>query len=113
MPIYFFNTVDGQRDRDTECLKLVNLNTAKKASVRYMAEAFHEDTDLIWDGRNFRVDMTNENNHSVLIVITMAIDAAAVWPDNQDIRRGPYSLTPPKPAGGVCQTNETFATKRR
>lgn len=83
MPRYFFNTADGSRDRDVEGTELADLNAARKEAIQFTGAVLRDDPDRIWDGRDFRVDVSDENDTSLLIVITMAIDAVAVWPKRE------------------------------
>lgn len=87
MARYYFNTVDATRERDQNGLELRDVNAARKAAVRFMADLLRDDTDMVWDGRDFRIEVTDEADHSVLIVIAMAIDAKAVWPSTDGERQ--------------------------
>lgn len=90
MARYYFNTVDGTHGRDQDGLELRNVNAARKAAVRFMADMLRDDPEIVWDGRDFRIEVTDEADHSVLIVIAMAIDAKAVWPSADGERQNSF-----------------------
>jgi hypothetical protein len=78
VPRYFFHATNGPQERDTEGTELENLNAARKEAVQFAGSVLRDAPNEIWDGRDFRVDVFDENNNPLLVVITMAIDASVV-----------------------------------
>ena len=77
MPRYFFHTADGARTRDTEGSELENHHVARVEAIVYAGARLKEDPDLLWDGRDFRVEVTDQAGMLLFTVITLAVDAPA------------------------------------
>jgi hypothetical protein len=77
MPRYFFNTADGTRDRDAVGVQLRDDAAARKQAIKYAGEVMHDEPDVLWDGREFRVEVVNEKDDLLFTVITLAVDAPA------------------------------------
>lgn len=82
MARYFFHTVDGGRDRDPEGIELPGLEAARNAAIRYAGDVLSDSPDVIWDGKGFRVEVTDEREQLLLTVITFAVDAPASGKDD-------------------------------
>lgn len=80
MPRYFFNTAEAFCEPDQIGRELEDLNAARKAAVQFLGDLFSRDPHIAWDGRDFRVDVTDADQQPVLIMIAMGINAAAVLP---------------------------------
>jgi hypothetical protein len=78
MPRFFFHTADGSRIRDTQGIELADETVARREAVRVAGALLNDDPDLIWDGRDFRVEVTDESGRLVLTVVTLALDSAVV-----------------------------------
>jgi hypothetical protein len=79
MARYFFHSADGIVDRDTIGTELVNDHAARSAAVRFAAEYLAKDPNMLWESRDFRVDVTDENGETLFTVITVAIDGPGLW----------------------------------
>ena len=75
MPRYFFHTADGGRVHDDEGQELADTGAARKAAIRYAGAVLHDEPDILWDGSEFRVEVTDENGAWVLTVVTLAVSA--------------------------------------
>lgn len=78
MPRYFFNTADGHRDCDEEGVELPNGNAARAEAIRYAGAVMNNHPDVLWDGRDFRVEVVNEDKQLVCTVITVAVDTPEI-----------------------------------
>lgn len=78
MPRFFFHTADGSRQRDTVGTELKDVATARREGVRIGASILAEDPDLLWDGREFRVLVTDQSDQLLVTVIMMAVDVGQV-----------------------------------
>ncbi|WP_037492168.1 DUF6894 family protein [Sphingobium indicum] len=77
MPRYFFHTVDGGRDVDQEGTELPNDAAARKAAIRFAGAVMHDEPDVLWDGRDYRVEVTNETGALLFTIVMLSIDAPA------------------------------------
>ncbi|WP_120251137.1 DUF6894 family protein [Sphingobium limneticum] len=77
MPRYFFHTVDGGRDFDQEGTELPNDAAARKAAIRFAGAVMHDEPDVLWDGRDYRVEVTNETGALLFTIVMLSIDAPA------------------------------------
>jgi hypothetical protein len=77
MPRYFFDTHDGGRERDHDGCELPDPHAARIEAIRYGAAVLHDQPELIWDGRDFRVEVRDDAGKLVVTVIMMAVDAPA------------------------------------
>ena len=77
MPRYFFNTADGHRDVDTEGLELPDHAAARIAAIRHAGAIMEHEPDVLWDGRDFRVEVTDERRLLLFTIITLAVNAPA------------------------------------
>jgi hypothetical protein len=77
MPRYFFATADGSRERDDEGLELSDNNAARRAAIRYAGAIMEGDPNVLWDGQDFRIEVTDEKGRLLFTVITLAVDAPA------------------------------------
>ena len=60
MPRYFFHRTDGGFDPDHEGTDLPNLPIARKEAVRFAAATVQDRPDYVWDGKDFRVEVSDE-----------------------------------------------------
>ena len=75
MARYFFHTADGTRDWDAEGMELPDGGAARKAAIRYAGAVMNDEPDVLWDGRDFRVEVTDAERHLLFTVITLAVDS--------------------------------------
>jgi hypothetical protein len=74
MPRYFFNIEDHVRDEDDKGTELADAAQARLHAIAFAAGVLKDDPDLVWDGREFRVEVTREDGEPVVDVIVRAED---------------------------------------
>ena len=77
MPRYFFHTADGSRDLDREGFDCADDGAARKQAIRYAGEVMRDEPQVLWDGRDFRVEVMNEAEDLLFTVVMISIDAPA------------------------------------
>jgi hypothetical protein len=77
MPRYFFATADGERHQDTEGTELPGLSAARVAAIKYAGAIMEDEPSVLWDGRDFRVEVTDERGLLLFTIITLAVNAPA------------------------------------
>ncbi len=75
MPRYYFHTADGTRDWDPDGVELADQGAARKEAIRFAGAVMTDEPDVLWDGRDFRVEVTNEQRHLLFTIITLAVDS--------------------------------------
>ncbi len=78
MAKYFFNTIDGGWVGDDEGLDLPNVAVARTEAIRFAGMLLNDNPDLLWDGRDFRVEVTDESQRVLVTVIMLAVDTGSV-----------------------------------
>ena len=78
MPLYHFNLADGSFDPDPEGTELANVNEARAEAVRYAGAIMRERPEVVWDGGDWRVEVTGPDRNLLFTVIVIAIDAPAL-----------------------------------
>ena len=81
MPRYFFHTADGVRERDTVGTELKDARAARVEAIRYAGAIINDTPDVLWDGRDFRVEVTDERQALLFTIITLAVDAPIMRSD--------------------------------
>ena len=77
MPRYFFHTADGSRDRDLEGVDLEDHGVARKEAIKFAGSVLNDQPSVLWDGRDFRVEVTNRKGDLLFTIITLAVNAPA------------------------------------
>ena len=77
MPRYFFHTADGSRQRADEGTELRDQHAARTEAVRFAGALMADRPDMIWDGHDFRVEVTDEARHLLFTIIMLGVDAPA------------------------------------
>lgn len=75
MPHYYFHTADGTRDVDRTGVELVDDAAARREAIRFGGAVMNEQPDVLWDGKDFRVEVTNEAGDLLFTIIMLAVDA--------------------------------------
>ena len=78
MPRYFFHRSDGYVERDDEGVELSSLHAARVEAVTFAGASLAEEPEQVWNGQDFRVEVTDEQGLLLFTVITLAIDSPAV-----------------------------------
>ncbi len=77
MPRYFFHTADGSRARDNEGTELPHQRAARTEAIKFAGAILNNDPDVLWDGRDFRVEVTDDSDLLLFTIIMLAVDAPA------------------------------------
>ena len=77
MPHYFFHRTDGGFDPDREGTELPDLTAARLEAVRYAAGTVRDHPQYVWDGKDFRIEVSDDSGMLLCTVIIMGIDAPA------------------------------------
>ena len=77
MPRFFFHTVDGGEHQDDEGTDLPGIAEARAAAVRYGGALLADDPGMLWDGREMRVEVADEDGRLVATIVVLAIDGGA------------------------------------
>ena len=77
MPSYFFHTADGTRDLDREGVELADDAAARKEAIRFAGAVMHDQPEVLWDGRDYRVEVTNTSGDLLFTIVMLSIDAPA------------------------------------
>lgn len=77
MPRYFFDRRDGGFDPDDDGTELPDLDAARIEAVNFAAGTIRDRPDYVWDGKEFRVEVSNEEKTLLYTVIVLGIDAPA------------------------------------
>lgn len=72
---YFFNLVDGGRERDETGLDLPDIEAARMEAVRYAGDLIRSEPGTLWAKGQWRVEVTDDRGVLICTVITLAIDA--------------------------------------
>lgn len=75
MPRYFFTTADGTRDPDVDGTELPSLSAARIEAIKFAGEVLSDHPDMIWDGEDFRVEVSDEAGLLLFTVVAMAMDS--------------------------------------
>lgn len=81
MPKFYFHTADGHRDIDHEGVELADAGAARVEAIRYAGAILADDPDVLWDGREFRVSVTDDRKRLRVTIVMLAVDA----PDFADL----------------------------
>ena len=77
MPRYFFNIEDHVRDEDNQGTELADAAQARLHAIGFAAAILKDDPDLVWDGREFIVQVYDDRGDPVVDVIVRAEDRSA------------------------------------
>jgi hypothetical protein len=77
VPRFFFNQIDGEHKPDDEGLEFPSLDEARTEAVRYAGKVLCDQPGVVWQGDDFRVEVTDENQLLLFTVIVVGVDAPA------------------------------------
>ena len=77
MPRYFFATADGTRETDHIGTQLANIAAARVEAIRYAGDVLSDQPGMLWDGEDFRVEVSDETGLVLFTVVTMAMNSSA------------------------------------
>lgn len=74
-PTYFFHTVDGGRDLGREGMRLLDSAAARNAAITFAGPAMHDEPEILWHGRDYRLEVTKEAGKLLFRIIMLSVDA--------------------------------------
>ena len=80
MPMYHFATIDGGRDEDPEGSECASDAAARIEAIRYAGAVMNHEPDVLWDGRQFRVEVTDDDGLLLFTILMLAVDGAGRRP---------------------------------
>jgi hypothetical protein len=78
MPRYFFNIEDHVRDVDDQGTELADAAEARLHAISFAAAILKDDPDLIWDGREFIVQVLDDRESPVVDIIVRAENRSVI-----------------------------------
>lgn len=75
MPHYFFHRIDGGFHPDTEGSELKDAREARFEAIQYASGTVKDHPEMVWDGGEMRIEVTDDEGRVVTTVVVMAIDA--------------------------------------
>ncbi|WP_174279483.1 DUF6894 family protein [Sphingomonas bacterium] len=72
MPRYFFSLHGRNREEDDTGTELPNNSQARAQGIAFAADVLRDDPDLVRDGHEFRVEVTDEAGRVVTTVFVRA-----------------------------------------
>ena len=73
---YFFHTINGSRDLDTEGTELGSLASARQHAVQYAAACMADDPDMLWRADTFRVEVKDADDVLLFSIVTRGLEAS-------------------------------------
>jgi hypothetical protein len=87
---YFFNQIDGEFKPDDEGLELASLDDARFEAVRYAGEVLRDRPSVVWQGEDFRIEVTDAKRLLLFTLVVVGMDAPAGGQStNPALRRPP------------------------
>ncbi len=77
MPRYFFDTHNGRQVCDDEGTELRDHSAVRKHAIVFAGEVMHNDPAVLWDGRNFSVEVWDESHTLLFTVRAFATNSPA------------------------------------
>ena len=74
VPRYFFDLADNNREIDDDGIELPGHAEARREAVIFLGATIRDEPEKIWDGRELRVEVRDEERRLVLTVIALAVD---------------------------------------
>ncbi|WP_326522737.1 DUF6894 family protein [Sphingomonas sp.] len=74
MPRYYFDLSDHEQSTDRTGVEFRDADMARKHAVVFAGEYLRDHPELIWDGKEIRVIVRNEDDLVVFTVITLSVD---------------------------------------
>ena len=74
MPRYFFHTAEGEEQRDPDGFECKDMTSARREAIRYAGAVLQDEPDVLWDGRDFRVVVTDEQDELLFTVVMLTVD---------------------------------------
>jgi len=78
MPRYVFNVHDGQGHREGEAMTLPDLPAARLEALRFSGEVLRTSEPSLWEGEDWRLEVTDQMGLILFTLYVMAVEAPAV-----------------------------------
>jgi hypothetical protein len=75
MPLFHFNLADHVTDADVEGTELRDAAEARIEAIVFAGAYLRDNPDMVWDGHEFRVEVTDDTGAPVFTVVVRTIDA--------------------------------------
>ena len=75
---YFFNLADGGYDPDLEGTEFPDVASARREAVRFASEVLHDRPEVVWSGRDFRVEVTDHQGTLIFTFVMLVVDSPFV-----------------------------------
>ena len=72
MPLFFFDISNGRPDRDAEGFEFATLDQARNQAIRFTGELLQRHADMIWEGHDLRVEVSDGARTPLFAVVTSA-----------------------------------------
>lgn len=72
---YFFNVAGAIYDPDVVGHEIATLGEARTTAVRFASEMLRDHPTVVWEGDDFRVEVTDDEQLLLFTVIVLGIDA--------------------------------------
>ena len=77
MSRFFFNEIEGEFKPDDQGVELASLDDARLEAVRYAAEVLRDRPSIVWEGDEYRIEVTNAEHLLLFTLIVVGLDAPA------------------------------------
>lgn len=77
MPNFFFSTRERPISADTEATELPDLSAARKHAIVFAGDVMHSEPEVLWDGREFQVDVKNGDGLLLFTLTAFVTNAPA------------------------------------
>lgn len=74
MPLYFFDISDGTRETDLTGSQCDSLDQARRLAIKFAGELLQHHSEIIWDGHDLRVEVSDAGRTPLFAVVSSAID---------------------------------------
>jgi phage terminase large subunit-like protein len=74
---FFFNVAGAVHDPDDEGIELPTISDARIEAVRFAGELLRERPQVVWQGDELRVEITDENQMMLCTFVAVGVDAPA------------------------------------
>jgi hypothetical protein len=77
MSRYFFSTANGEREIDKDRMELADPAAARIAAIRHAGAIMENEPEVLWDGCDFRVELTDDCGLLLFTIVTLVVNAPA------------------------------------
>ena len=77
MPRYFFDLADHETSRDDTGTELADAGAARVQAVIFCGSYLRDHPELVWDGKELRIIVRDEDRRTIFTVIVLSVDCLA------------------------------------